>query len=94
MAEAERLAAQQRREEARLRSELLYDRHARQLAASFPHERFEQFVERYMGEGTSPELVEQREELLKEMIIDTLGTATAPKFASMTDLAASFAARH
>ena len=81
------------REEARLRCELLYERHARQLSGSFPRERFVQFVERYMGEGTSPDLVEQRELLLKEMILDSLGTATAPKFATMTELAAFFEAR-
>ena len=89
----EALTASRRREEARLRSELLYERHARQLAASFPRERFEQFMERYMGEATPPDLVEQRELLLKETILDSLGTATIPKFASMTDLAAFFAAR-
>ena len=85
--------ASRRREEAQLRSELLYERHARQLAVSFPRERFEQFMERYMGEATPPDLVEQRELLLKETILDSLGTATIPKFASMTDLAAFFAAR-
>ena len=92
-ANVEQHAAQQRREEARLRSDLLYERHARQLAASFPRERFVQFVERYMGEGTAPDLVEQRELLLKEMILDSLGTATAPKFPTMTELATFFEAR-
>ena len=93
LANVEQHAAQQRREEARLRSDLLYERHARQLAASFPRERFVQFVERYMGEGTAPDLVEQRELLLKEMILDSLGTATAPKFPTMTELATFFEAR-
>ena len=85
--------ARRRREEARLRSELSYERHARQLSASFPRERFEQFMDRYLSAETPPELVEQREQLLKEMIVDSLGTNPAPKFASMTDLAAFFAAR-
>lgn len=93
LAEAQRLSAEQRREEARLRSDLLYERHARQLAASFPRERFVQFVERYMGERTAPDLVEQRELLLKEMILDSLGTATAPKFPTMTELATFFEVR-
>ena len=86
-------SANRKREEARLRSELLYERHARQLASSFPRERFEQFVERYMSDTTAAELVVQREQLLREMIVDSLGTATAPKFPSMTELAAYFAAR-
>ncbi len=86
--------ANRRREEARLRSELFYERHARQLAASFPRERFEQFVQRYLSGDTAPELVEQREELLKEMIVDSLGTkGTNPKFASITELSAFYAAR-
>ncbi len=91
--ENERLLAEQRREEARLRSELLYERHARQLASSFPRDRFEQFMERYMGEATSPDLVEQRELLLRETILDSLGKSPAPKFSSMTELAEFFAAR-
>ena len=65
--EAEETASR-RREEARLRSELLYERHARQLTAAFPRERFEQFIERYMGEATSPDLVEQRELLLLHIL--------------------------
>lgn len=85
--------AMRQREESRLRTELLYERHARQLSASFPRERFEQFVERYMGPDTAPELVEQRELLLKEMIVDSLGTNTAPKFPTMTELAAFFEVR-
>lgn len=86
-------SANRRREEAQLRCELIYERHARQLTGSFPRDRFEQFVERFMGEPVPPELVEQREQLLKEMIVDSLGTNPAPKFSSMTELAAFFAAR-
>lgn len=85
--------ASRRREESRLRSELLYERHSRQLTASFPRERFQQFVEKYMGPETAPELVEQREQLLKEMIVDSLGTNTTPKFSTMTELAAFFESR-
>lgn len=93
-ARVERNAAEttaRRREEARLRSELFYERYARQLTASFPRERFEQFMERYLNDETAPDLVEQREQLLKEMILDSLGTTTAPKFDSIADLAAFFA---
>ncbi len=90
--EAEETASR-RREEARLRSDLLYERNARLLAGSFSRERFEQFMNRYLGNDTSPDLVEKREQLLREMIMDSLGTTPAPKFASMTDLAAFFAAR-
>lgn len=93
LAEVQKLVDERRREEARLRSELLYDRHARQLAASFPRERFEQFVERYMSEATAPELVDQREQWLKEMMMDSLGTVTIPKFASLSDLATFFSDR-
>ena len=85
--------AKRRREEARLRSELFYERHARQLAALFPRERFDLFVDRYMGGATDAQLVEQREQLLREMILDSLGTTTPPKFASMTELSSFFAAR-
>ena len=91
--QAQREAARLQREEAILRSELFYERHSRQLAGSFDRGRFEQFVERYMSDGTAPELVEQREQLLKEMIVDSLGKSPALKFASMTELAAFFAAR-
>ena len=90
--EAEETASR-RREEARLRSDLLYERNARLLSGSFPRERFEQFMNRYLGNDTTPDLVEKREQLLREMIMDSLGTTPAPKFASMTDLAAFFAAR-
>ena len=88
-----RPATRRRCHEARLRSDLLYERNARLLAGSFSRERFEQFMNRYLGNDTSPDLVEKREQLLREMIMDSLGTTPAPKFASMTDLAAFFAAR-
>ena len=86
---------QQRRDQARLRSELLYEKHARQLASAFPRDRFDQFLQRYLNDQTAPELVEQREGLLKEMIIDSLGTSSSafPKFASIAELAAFFVAR-
>lgn len=93
-AEKERIESERRRrEEAQLRSDLLYERHARQLAASFPRDRFDQFIDRYMGGATDPQLVEQREQLLKEMIVDSLGTTLPPRFISMNELAAFFAAR-
>lgn len=91
--QAQREAARLQREEAILRSELLYERHSRQLAGSFDRGRFEQFVKRYMSDGTAPDVVEQREQLLKEMIVDSLGKNPTLKFASMTELAAFFAAR-
>jgi hypothetical protein len=89
----QKAADRQRREDARLRCELFYERYARQLAGAFDRERFEAFVERYMGENVAPDLIEHREQLLKDMIIDSLGKSPTPKFASMTELAAFFAAR-
>ncbi len=85
--------ARRRREESRLRCDLLYERHARQLSGSFRRERFEQFIDRYMNDQTDPDLVEQREKLLKEMIVDSLGSANTAKFASITELATYFDAR-
>jgi hypothetical protein len=89
--EAER--AKRRREEARLRSELVYQQYARQLGATFPRKRFDQFIERYLSDNSSPEEVEQRERMLKQMMLDSLGTSTPTKFATMSELAAYYKAR-
>ncbi len=89
--EAER--AKRRREEARLRSELVYQQYARQLGASFPRKRFDQFIERYLSDNSSPDEVEQRERMLKQMMLDSLGTSTPTKFSSMSELSAYYQAR-
>ncbi len=85
--------AERRREEARLRSELLYQQHARQLGASFPRKRLDQFIERYLGDDATPDEVEQRERMLKQMMLDSLGTSTPVKFTAMSELAAYYQAR-
>ena len=87
--------AQKRREECRLRCELLYERNSRPLATAFPRDRFEQFLARYMHDGLAAESVEQREELLKETIRETLGTSDSqtPKFRTVSEIAAHFEAR-
>lgn len=88
-------AAAKRREDARMRCELTYHQYARQLGTSFSRKRFDQFLERYMNDQLPPDFVEQREQLLKEMLIESLGTAhkSVPKFTTMTELAAYFDAR-
>ncbi len=82
--------ASQRREESRLRSDLVYQQYARQLGPAFPRKRFDQFIERYLSDDVSPEEVERREQQLKQMMLDSLGTSTPTKFSSVTELAAYF----
>lgn len=86
-------AAARRREDARLRCELFYQQYARQLGTTFPRKRFDQFVERYLSDSSSPEEVEQREQMLKQMMLDSLGTSTPVKFTSMAELGAYQARR-
>lgn len=87
--------AQKRCEDARLRSELLYERHSQQLTAHFPRERFEQFLQRYMHDNLAPDEVEQREQWLKEAIRESIGAENSqtPKFRSVVDIAAYFESR-
>lgn len=89
----QRLVASKRREEARLRMELLYERHARELSAIFPRERFDAFIKKYLNDEVGVDSVEEREKLLRETINDALGTTSDIKFGSIQELAAYFQQR-
>jgi hypothetical protein len=57
-----------RRVEARARSELLYNRHAPEIARRFPRKNMERFMQTYMSDADPAESVEQRGKELQNII--------------------------
>lgn len=62
-----------RRENARLRCLMLYDRHATELATRFSRERLETYFATYLTDQHLPEAVEERGKLLERLIEDAAG---------------------
>lgn len=91
----QRAVAQKRREDGRLRCELLYERHAQQLLTYFPRKRFAQLLDRYLHDRVPADEIEQREQWVKEAIRESIGAETSktPKFQSVAEIAAYFEAR-
>ena len=83
---------QRRREEVRLRCQLLYDQHALELRESFPLQRLESYFSQYLSDQHSAEMVEQRGVLLQEMIGQSLGTDLSgqSEFNSIQEIAIYF----
>ncbi len=83
---------QNRREEARLECDLLYQRHASQLASFFPPERYEALASQHLSEEHAAEDVEQRAARLQQMIRDCLDASPGSdaKFKSLQEVAAYF----
>jgi hypothetical protein len=57
-----------RRADARVRSELLYNRYAPEIARRFPRKNMERFMQTYMSDADPPESVEQRGRELENII--------------------------
>lgn len=62
--------AQRRRDDARASVQLLYLRHAPEIASRLPREEFDAFVEEYMNDKRTPEYVEERAKQLQEVILE------------------------
>jgi len=82
--EEEKTRVTQRREDARVACELLYNLHAPDLKERFPKEAFEDFVSKYMGDEQPPELVEQRAGQLQSTIQQHYQQVNPPE--NLTDL--------
>lgn len=85
--------AVRRRANARLECELYYDQHAAQLREQFPQERLAAYFKEYLGNEHPPELVEQRKELLLQMLRNTHGEAEPgrKRFQSLEEIADHYA---
>ncbi len=83
---------QHRREEVRLRCQLLYDNHAHELQEKLSPEGLEAYFSQYLSDQHSAEMVEQRGELLKEMIEQSLDPQTSDQleFNSIQEIALHF----
>jgi hypothetical protein len=64
-----RVQHQQRREDARVACEMLFQLHAHALGDRFSKEVFEDFMRRYLGDARAPEDVESRAKQLQEIIL-------------------------
>lgn len=86
---------QRRREEVRLRCQLLYDQHATELRDKLALERLEAYFQQYLSDEHTAEMVEQRGELLREMIEQSLGTELSrqSEFSSLEQIAVYFKER-
>lgn len=86
--QAQQATGQRRREDARLRCEMHYRRHAVELRERFPEQAFDEFVSQYMGDTFSADQVEARARDLIGMIDDHVKvTKPAKKFESLDDVA-------
>lgn len=84
----------QRRENARLRCLMLYDRHATELESRFSRERLESYFATYLTDQHPPEAVEERAKLLEQLIEESAaGTSKKHAFQTLDDIAAYFRAR-
>lgn len=83
---------QRRREEVRLRCQLLYDQHTQELQEKLSPQRLEAYFSQYLTDQHSAEMVEQRGELLKEMIEQSLDSDTSDQleFNSIQEIALHF----
>ena len=80
------------REEVRLRCQLLYDYHAHEVQEKLSPERLEDYFCQYLSDDYPAEMVEQRGELLKEMIEQSLEPDTSDQleFNSIQEIAFYF----
>lgn len=84
-------AAQLRRDEARSACEVLFATHAPELGKRFSREMFDEFLRKHMGDGQSPEFVEQRGVQLQGIVKSHLEKAGhSDRKTSLADLAAWF----
>ena len=92
LTEQNRQTDQQKRDQARLHCLLLYDEHAQNLTNRFPRERLVEYFSQYLTDSLPVELVEQRSELLKEMIESSMDSRRRnnKKFSCFNDIAIYF----
>ncbi|QDT38395.1 hypothetical protein [Stratiformator vulcanicus] len=68
--EEKRISEQRRREDARFRTKLVYDRHAAEIKAAMPRKLFDEYFGTFLGDDLPPEEVERRATLLRELVLD------------------------
>jgi len=86
--------AQKRREDARAACEMLYQCHALEIRQRFPRSKFDEFIQKYMGDARSPDDVDERSMQLQEMIRQHVEKVEPPpKFQTLGDAAAWFQAQ-
>ena len=83
--------AQKRRVDARADCEMLYQLYAVDISNRFPREALDEWIKKYMVDGSTPDEVEQRAEQLRKMIIHHREQVKpTPKFNSLSQLAVWF----
>lgn len=92
---AEREEARQRQlarcQELRLECELLYSRHAQELALHLPPERFEALLDCYFSGLSDPAMVRKRARMIKQMLTDcAAASSSVANFESLQALAEHF----
>ena len=88
-----RADAARRRDDARMRCLMLYDRHSTALAERFPRERLQEYFNQYMSDKSSPEVVEERARTLIALIDEWVAqdkTRQKKEFRNLEELAAFF----
>ena len=82
-----------RRDDARMRCLMLYDRHSTTLAERFPRERLQEYFDHYMSDSSSPEIVEERARTLIALIDEWVvqdKTRQKKEFRTLEELATFF----
>jgi len=90
---ARKIDAGHRRDEARMRCLMLYDRHGELLADQFPRERLQEYFDHYMSDSSAAEIVEQRAQTLTSMIDNWVAQSKSrqkKQFESLGELAAFY----
>ncbi len=85
--------AARRRDDARMRCLMLYDRHSTTLAERFPRERLQEYFDHYMSDKSPPEVVEERARTLVALIDEWVAqdkTRQKKEFRTLEELAAFF----
>ena len=87
-------AARKQRDDARMRCELLYNRHAAHLEAVLPRKTFRTLLHHYLSDDQTPECVEERAGVLQQMILEAAGPGSATRtFKTLRDIADFYAER-
>ncbi|MEZ6128966.1 MAG: hypothetical protein R3C59_09805 [Planctomycetaceae bacterium] len=84
------------RENVQYETELLYDRHRKELAESLPPERFQEYFSKYLTDDLDPEAYSVRAEQLKDMIRERAGArkrTAQPEFETLEDVIEHFRAK-
>ncbi|HMO16011.1 MAG TPA: hypothetical protein PKA83_17965 [Pirellulaceae bacterium] len=83
--------SQKRRVDARADCEMMYQLYAVDIGDRFPRTEVDAWITKYMGDGQSPDEVEQRAEQLRSMIVHHREQVNpSPKFSNLQELALWF----